>query len=154
MIWLLIKKIWGYAGIFWVVSFLISFISTLFEQEGSAGRLMLMSIILISMPIILGLFGNDLVKKNLILRGFIHISQVEAPTGDAAIALSVKEEKNIYQVPEDLKNQSKKGSNNLSGIDYEDNGDKRCHECKHLLQNRDDECWNCEAPLGGEATIS
>ena len=153
VIWLLVNKLWGYAVLFWISYFLLSIISNLFEQEGSAGGLMLISLIFISMPFTLMVFGNDLVRKNLILRGFIHIAQVNASTGDAAIALAVKGDKNIYQVTKDIKLQSKEGSKNLGGIDYESNGDKRCHECGALLVKRDNECWKCEASLDWEATI-
>ncbi len=90
VIWAFVKKMWGLGFAFFGVIFVLTFIETVSEQEGSVGGILIMLLAQLAFYITVGVKGNDWRRGNLVKRGYEHIKTVEAETPDAAIGFVAK----------------------------------------------------------------
>lgn len=86
VIWAFIKKMWGLGFAFFGVIFLLSLAQSIFEQEGSEGGVLIITLLQLAFFIFVGYKGNNWRRKNLKDRGFKHLCTVQAKNFDAAIA--------------------------------------------------------------------
>ena len=86
-LWAFIKKLWGIGFGFLGVMFILVFLETIFEEEGSAGGKLLMLLLQIGVFGGFGIKGNKWRRSSLQKRGFQQVKLVEAETPDAAIAV-------------------------------------------------------------------
>jgi len=84
-IWLLLKRLWGYAIVFFLITLLLSFLEAGFEQEENVAGMVLVLWLQLGIYIFVGVKGNEWHGNNLRKRGFDFISTVQAETPDAAI---------------------------------------------------------------------
>lgn len=96
IIWAIVKKLWGLAGILFLVAVILSIISFALEpanpsyyspmQTQSVGLEIVFNIISLIIAIILGQIGNKLRENNLTKRGYQLLNTIEAENPDQAIA--------------------------------------------------------------------
>ncbi len=79
-IWLLTKKLWGYAFVFLSISIFLSFMEAAFEKEESLAGMVLVLWLEIGVYIFVGVKGNEWRAANLQKRGFELIDTVQAET--------------------------------------------------------------------------
>jgi hypothetical protein len=84
-IWLLLKRLWWHALVFFLISFLLSFMEAGFEQEENITGLVLVLWLQIGMYILVGVKGNEWNENGLRKRGFVLVDTVQAETPGAAI---------------------------------------------------------------------
>jgi hypothetical protein len=84
-IWLLLKRLWWYALAFFLISFVLSFMETGFEQQENIAGIVLVLWLQIGMYIFVGVKGNEWNEANLRKRGFDMVDTVQAETPHAAI---------------------------------------------------------------------
>ncbi len=84
-IWLLVKRLWGYAFVFLSIAILLSFMEAAFEKEESIAGMVLVLWLEIGVYIFVGAKGNEWRVTNLQKRGFELIDTVQAETPDVAI---------------------------------------------------------------------
>jgi len=84
-IWLLLKRLWWHALVFFLISFLLSFMETGFEKEENIAGMVLVLWLQIGMYIFVGVKGNEWSENNLRKRGFELLDTVQAETTVAAI---------------------------------------------------------------------
>ncbi|KPK45006.1 MAG: hypothetical protein AMK74_04255 [Nitrospira bacterium SM23_35] len=89
-IWLLLKRLWGYALVFLSITIVLSFIETGFEKDQNITGIVLILWLEIGMYIFVGVRGNDWHAANLQKRGFELIDTVQAETPGAAIGKVAK----------------------------------------------------------------
>jgi hypothetical protein len=90
VIWAFLKKMWGIGFAVFGVIILLSFVETVFSEEGSVGGVLMMTLAQLACYIVVGVKGNDWRRSNLVKRGFDKLSTVDAETPDAAIASVAK----------------------------------------------------------------
>lgn len=84
-IWLLLKKLWGYAFVFLIISVVLSFIEAGFEEQKSLSGMVLVLWLEIGVYIFVGVKGNEWCVRNLQKRGFQLVETLRAETPDEAI---------------------------------------------------------------------
>jgi hypothetical protein len=84
-IWLLLKRLWWHALAFFLISFVLSFVETGFEQQDNIAGMVLVLWLQIGMYIFVGVKGNEWNEANLRKRGFDLVDTVQAETPGAAI---------------------------------------------------------------------
>jgi Protein of unknown function (DUF2628) len=84
-IWLLLKRLWGYAIAFFLISLLLSFLEAGFEKEENIAGMVLVLWLQLGIYIFVGVKGNEWHENNLKRRGFELIGSVQAETPSAAI---------------------------------------------------------------------
>lgn len=89
-IWLLFKRLWGYAFIFFMISVVLSFIEAGFEKQKSLAGIVLVLWLEIGVYIFVGVKGNEWCVSNLQKRGFHLVETLHAETPDAAIGKVTK----------------------------------------------------------------
>jgi hypothetical protein len=89
-IWLLLKRLWGYALVFLSITMVLSLVEAGFEKEENVAGMMLMLWLEIGMYIFVGVKGNDWYAASLQKREFELIDTVEAETPGAAIDKYIK----------------------------------------------------------------
>jgi hypothetical protein len=86
VIWMLVKKLWIFAGL-WIVAYIVlTIIQDYAMKSGSAGILLVVLIGHLALSLIPAFKGNEWRIKNLEKRGFNFVASVSADTPDAAIA--------------------------------------------------------------------
>lgn len=92
--WMLVKKLWGLAGAWFVAYVVLSLIETVTDQSGEGGTQALVYLILIAGYFALWLVpafkGNKWREENLLKRGYEILTTVQAETPDAAVAQAAK----------------------------------------------------------------
>lgn len=94
-IWMLVKKLWGLAGLWFVFYIVLSMIETVADEAGSEPGLqgvvyLVLSVAYFAMALVPGFKGNEWRRNNLRKRGFEMIQKVEAETPEAATASVAK----------------------------------------------------------------
>ncbi len=84
-IWLLLKRLWGYAIVFFLITLLLSFLEAGFEQEENIAGMVLVLWLQLGIYIFVGVKGNEWHENNLKKRGFELIETVQAENPAAAI---------------------------------------------------------------------
>jgi len=94
LIWMLVKKLWGLAGLWFAGYVVCSLIEKVTEQAQASGAQALVYFVLAAGYFVLWLVppfkGNKWREENLSKRGYELLSTVQAETPDAAIAQLVK----------------------------------------------------------------
>lgn len=94
IIWMLVKKLWGLAGIWFAAYIVLSLIETVTDQSAEGGAQTLVYLILAAGYFTLWLVpafkGNKWREENLSKRGYEQLATVQAETSDAAVAQAVK----------------------------------------------------------------
>ena len=85
-IWLLLKRLWLYAAIFWILGLVVSTLSTAAEASQANGTVITLSLIALAMYFVSGFYGNSWREANLRSRGFNRVDSVSSETPDSAIA--------------------------------------------------------------------
>jgi uncharacterized membrane protein YtjA (UPF0391 family) len=89
-IWMLVKKLWGFAGAWFVSYMLLAIIEAAMGQTGDSGAQLIVYLILFVGYLALWLFpafkGNQWREANLSKRGYQRIATVQADSPDAATA--------------------------------------------------------------------
>jgi len=85
-VWLLVKRLWGYAFAFLSLTLLLSFLEVSFEQEENMAGKVLIIWLEIGLYIFVGAKGNEWCATNLLKREFELMETVQAETPSAAIA--------------------------------------------------------------------
>lgn len=90
IIWMLVKKLWGTAGVWFVAYIVLSLIEKVTDQSNASGSQAMVYLILAVGYFTLWLFpafkGNQWREANLSKRGFQKIATVQAESPDAAVA--------------------------------------------------------------------
>ena len=94
-IWMLLKKLWGLAGLWFFLYIVLSIVEATTDEAGSEPGLQGMVYLILSgayfaMALIPGFKGNGWRGNNLDKRGFEMVKEVEAETPDAAMAFVAK----------------------------------------------------------------
>jgi hypothetical protein len=89
-IWLLLKRLWGYALVFLSITMVLSFVEAGFEKEENIAGMILTLWLEIGMYIFVGVKGNDWYADSLLKREFELIDTVEAETPGSAIDKYIK----------------------------------------------------------------
>jgi hypothetical protein len=90
LIWMLIKKLWGFAG-FWFVAYVICVILESVIDQSSAGTGQALAYLILAAAyfalwLIPGFKGNAWREENLKQRGYIYLGDIQADNPDSAIA--------------------------------------------------------------------
>jgi len=96
LIWMLVKKLWSYAGIWFLVYIALSVIETLADQASSAPGLQAIGYFglaggYFALWLIPAFRGNTWRVSNLQNNGYVLLKEIPAPTPKAAIAGVAKE---------------------------------------------------------------
>ncbi len=83
MIWMLVKKLWGFAGIWFCIYVAYAIVDSVIE--GPFGIFVLL-VVTLAIWLIPGFKGNEWRESNLSSRGYEHVETVSANNPDAAIA--------------------------------------------------------------------
>lgn len=89
-IWAFVKKLWLHATAAASVILALTFIQAAFDKHDVAIGSFLAALLQLCVSIFVGVKGNEWREENLRSRGYESISTVQAPTPDAAVALTVK----------------------------------------------------------------
>jgi hypothetical protein len=91
VIWMLVKKLWIFAGL-WIVAYIVlTIIQDSALKSGSAGAILIVLAGHLALALIPAFKGNEWRIKNLTKRGFEFVASVPADTPDAAIAQALKD---------------------------------------------------------------
>ena len=91
VIWMLVKKLWIFAGL-WVVAYIVlTIIQDSALKSGAAGAILIVFAGHLALALIPAFKGNEWRIKNLTKRGFEFVASVPANTPDAAIAQALKD---------------------------------------------------------------
>ena len=94
LIWMLVKKLWGLAGVWFAAYIVLLLVETVTDQSSEGVAQALVYLILAAGYFTLWLVpafkGNKWREENLTKRGYEKIATVQAETPDAAIALTSK----------------------------------------------------------------
>lgn len=87
--WMLYKKLWGLAGIWFVAYFVFSIIEAVIDQSGDGGAQAVIYLILsaayLSLSLLPAFKGNKWREENLLKRGYGQLTTEQAETPDAAV---------------------------------------------------------------------
>lgn len=93
-IWMLVKKLWGLAGVWFAAYIVLLLIEEVTDQSGESGARVLVYLILavgyLTIWLVPAFKGNKWRERNLSKRGYEQLTTVQAETPDAAVALAVK----------------------------------------------------------------
>jgi len=90
VIWMLVKKLWVFAGL-WIVAYIVlTIIQDSALKSGSAGTILIVLVAHLALALIPAFKGNEWRIKNLTKRGYEFVASVPADTPDAAIAQTLK----------------------------------------------------------------
>ena len=94
-IWMLVKKLWALAGLWFVLYLVLSIIEAAADEAGSEPELQSILYLILAggyfaLVIVAGYNGNGWRQSNLEKRGFEVVQEVEAKTPDAATASAAK----------------------------------------------------------------
>ena len=94
-IWMLVKKLWGFAGLWFVLYLVLSIIEVATDEAGSEPGLQGIMYLLLAggyfaLALVPGFKGNEWRGNNLRKKGFEMIQKVEAETPEAATASVAK----------------------------------------------------------------
>ena len=91
VIWMLVKKLWIFAGL-WIVAYIVlTIIQDSALKSGAAGAILIVFAGHLALALIPAFKGNEWRIKNLTKRGFEFVASVPANTPDAAIAQALKD---------------------------------------------------------------
>lgn len=94
IIWMLVKKLWGLAGVWFAAYVALSLIEQVTDQSSEGGAQALVYLIIAAGYFTLWLFpafkGNKWREENLSKRGYEQLTTVQAETPDAAVAQAAK----------------------------------------------------------------
>ncbi|EFI34110.1 Protein of unknown function DUF2506 [Desulfonatronospira thiodismutans ASO3-1] len=105
MIWMLVKKLWIVAGIWFCLYIAFAIIDSV--TQGPFGLFVLI-VIWLSMWLIPGFKGNEWRESNLSGRGYEHIDTVQAGNPDSAIAQVTKKQEQSSEKGQQAKNAASK----------------------------------------------
>lgn len=90
IVWMLVKKMWGLAGAWFVIYIVVSMVEMVTDQAGPGGAQTVGYLVLAAVYFTLWLVpafkGNGWRERNLAKRGFKKMAAIEAETPDAAVA--------------------------------------------------------------------
>jgi len=94
LIWMLVKKLWGLAGVWFAACIVLSLVEIVTDQSSEGVAQALVYLILavgnFTLWLVPGFKGNKWREENLTKRGYEKITTVQAETPDAAVALASK----------------------------------------------------------------
>ena len=94
IIWMLVKKLWGFAGLWFVATVVLAFFEGIIEQADASGgqalAYLLLAVGYFTLALVPGFKGNKWREDNLTERGYEPLATVQAESPDAALAQSSK----------------------------------------------------------------
>ncbi len=96
IIWMMVKKLWMWAGIWFVIALVFNAVAALLS-DAESGRSIIVTVVLLAVWLWLWLYpaikSNEWRHMNLENKGYNFLSDVEAESPDAAIAEAMEAEK-------------------------------------------------------------
>jgi hypothetical protein len=94
MLWMMVKKLWGFAGLWFVASVVLALFEGVIERADAGGGQALAYLLLaagyFTLAFVPALKGNKWREDNLAERGYEQVGTVQAETPGAALAQSTK----------------------------------------------------------------
>ena len=88
-VWALYKRMWLYAIFFVSVSLVLAYVQSQFEESMMPAAASFSLALRVLVLLVFGVFGNQLFKNELLVKGYRHLRTLNAETPDAAISQSV-----------------------------------------------------------------